>query len=164
MTMTDPHDVERNLPRDQRQEMLVSWAAMAFGRRQATSVPQRGLRLLEEAIEAYQASGGDEAMAHKLVKFVFERPPGTIGQELGGVAVTSLLLAAAAGLSAEEEECREVHRVLSKPLREFTERNANKNAAGFLIDAAQKNACCGNSGTHGEGAREYCSTCGQEVL
>lgn len=161
--MTTDHDTERELPRAQRQEVLASWAAQAFGSDQATSIPQRGLRLLEEAIEAFQASGGDEAMAHKLVTFVFERPPGTVGQELGGVAVTSLLLAAAAGLSADEEECREMHRVLSKPLREFTERNANKNAAGFLIDAARKNPCCGNSGTHSEGGREYCSTCGQEV-
>jgi len=126
-------DVERNLPRDQRQEMVASWAEQAFGRDQATSIPQRGLRLLEEAIEAFQACGGDEEMAHKLVAFVFARPPGTIGQELGGVAVTTLALAAAAGLSADEEECREIHRVLSKPVREFTERNANKNAAGFKI-------------------------------
>ena len=126
-------DVERNLPRDQRQEMVASWAELAFGRDQATSIPQRGLRLLEEAIEAFQACGCDEAMAHKLVAFVFARPPGTVGQELGGVAVTTLALAAAAGLSADEEECREIHRVLSKPLREFTERNASKNAAGFKI-------------------------------
>ena len=129
----DSLDAERDLTRDERQAKLVSWAEQAFGREQSTSVPQRGLRLLEEAIEAFQASGGDEAIALKLVSFVFARPPGTVGQELGGVAVTLLLLAAAAGLSADEEECREIHRVLSKPLREFTERNANKNAAGFLV-------------------------------
>lgn len=155
--------VERSLSRDQRQALIAGWAEEAFGREEATGVSQRGLRLLEEAVEAFQACGGDEAMAHKLVTFVFARPPGTVGQELGGVAVTVLLLAAAAGLSADEEECREMHRVLSKPLCEFTERNANKNAAGFLIEASRKNPCCGNSGTHGEGGREYCSTCGQEV-
>ena len=125
--------VERAIPRDKRQAIITNWARMAFGEAEATGIPQRGLRLLEEAIEAFQACGGDEAIAHQLVKYVFERPPGQIGQELGGVAVTVLALAAAAGLSADEEECREVHRVLSKPLREFTERNANKNAAGFKI-------------------------------
>lgn len=124
---------ERTIPRDQRQEMIASWAELAFGREEATSLPQRGLRLLEEAIEAFQACGGDEAFAHKLVGFVFSRPKGEIGQELGGVAVTVLALAAAAGLSADEEEAREIHRVLSKPLKEFSERNANKNAAGFKI-------------------------------
>ena len=120
-------------PRDQRQAMTSDWARAAFGDAEATGIPQRGLRLLEEAIEAFQACGGDEAMAHKLVSFVFARPPGAVGQELGGVAVTALLLAEAAGLLADEEECREIHRVLSKPLREFSERNAAKNAAGFKI-------------------------------
>lgn len=168
MSTRDPLlDVERALPRDQRQTMIASWAELAFGREEATGVPQRGLRLLEEAIEAYQACGGDEALAHKLVKFVFERPPGQVGQELGGVAVTVLALAAAAGLSADEEECREIHRVLSKPLSEFTERNASKNAAGFLQLVAGKklspNPCCGNVGTHGEVNREYCSTCGADL-
>ena len=148
----------RNLPRDLRQAMTVEWARAAFGQDEATSVPQRGLRLLEEAIEAFQACGGDEAMAHKLVSFVFARPPGTVGQELGGVAVTVLLLAAAAGLSADEEECREVHRVLSKPLGEFTARNANKNAAGFKIATPPRNPCCDNA----DRSRNYCSVCGQE--
>lgn len=133
--------VERNLTRDQRQAMITSWAQAAFGHEEATGIPQRGVRLLEEAVEAFQACGGDEAMAHKLVKFVFERPPGQIGQELGGVAVTLLALAAAADLSADEEECREIHRVLSKPLREFTERNANKNAAGFKIASTATARC-----------------------
>lgn len=166
-SFVDAHAVERNLPRDQRQAMIASWAEMAFGREQATSLPQRGLRLLEEAIEAFQACGGDEAMAHKLVAFVFARPAGTVGQELGGVAVTVLALAAAAGLSADEEECREVHRVLSKPIGEFRARNESKNAAGFLQLVAGKelprNPCCGNAGTHGEGNREYCSTCGADL-
>lgn len=130
--------VERSLARSQRQVMIASWAERAFGREEATGIPQRGLRLLEEAVEAFQACGGDEAMAHKLVKFVFEREPGQIGQEMGGVAVTLLALAAAAGLSADEEECREIHRVLSKSLSEFAARNASKNAAGFKIVEAKR--------------------------
>jgi hypothetical protein len=127
------HTFERGIPRDQRQAMITSWAELAFGREEATGIPQRGLRLLEEAIEAFQACGCDEAIAHKLVTYVFERPRGEIGQELGGVAVTVLALAAAAGLSADEEECREIHRVLGKPLSTFAQRNAAKNAAGFKI-------------------------------
>lgn len=130
---TTHHETVVGIPRDQRQEMIASWAEMAFGREEATGIPQRGLRLLEEAIEAFQACGGGEEMAHKLVKYVFERPPGQVGQELGGVAVTVLALAAAAGLSADEEEAREIHRVLSKSLGEFSARNASKNAAGFKI-------------------------------
>ena len=30
--------------------------------------------------------------------------------------------------------------------------------------APAKNPCCGNIGTHGEGGREFCSTCGQEIV
>lgn len=39
---------------------------------------------------------------------------------------TVLALAAAAGLSADEEECREVQRVLNKPVSEFTARNGEE--------------------------------------
>lgn len=74
--------------RDARQAQVVAWAKAAFIEAQATSLPQRGLRLLEEAIEAFQAAGGDREQAHKLIDYVFDRPPGRLGQELGGVGVT----------------------------------------------------------------------------
>jgi hypothetical protein len=118
--------------RDERQAAIFAWAKTAFGVEQSTSLPQRGLRLLEEAIETYQSVGGDPAQAHRLVDYVFSRPPGVLHQELGGVGVTTLALAAAAGLSADDEEAAEVARVLTKPLKHFTARNDAKNAAGFL--------------------------------
>ena len=156
--------------RDRRQRTVADWAEQAFGREQATSLPQRGLRLLEEAVETFQACGGDEAMAHKLVAFVFARPAGTVGQELGGVAVTTLALAAAAGLSADEEECREIRRVQSKPVAEFTERNASKNAAGFQVSADAPKPCvccgqfcCGKAATYRRDERDICTCCGREV-
>lgn len=118
--------------RDDRQRAIHVWARAAFGDDQATSLPQRATRLLEEAIELYQACGTeDPAMAKKLVDYVFDRPPGEISQEIGGVAVCLLALAAAAGLSADREELREIERVLNEPIEEFTRRNAAKNAAGF---------------------------------
>lgn len=120
------------MDRDGRQVQIFAWAKMAFTAEQATSLPQRGLRLLEEAIEAFQATCGDKHQAHELVDYVFSRPAGVLHQELGGVGVTLLVLAAAAGLSADEEEAREVARVLSKPVEMFTARNAAKNEAGFL--------------------------------
>jgi NTP pyrophosphatase (non-canonical NTP hydrolase) len=119
--------------RDDRQLAVHDWCIAAFGKDHAASLPQRGVRLLEEAIELYQAAGCDEAMAHKLVSFVFARPPGTIAQELGGVGLTVLALAAAAGISADGEEKREFDRVSAKPLSHFHARNAAKNAAGFDV-------------------------------
>lgn len=97
---------------------------------------QRAVRFLEEAIEAYQAAGGSEYMARRLVTYVFQRPAGTLAQELGGVGVTVLALAQAAGISADAEEEREIARVLSKPIEHFAERNEAKNAAGFDATAA----------------------------
>jgi hypothetical protein len=70
-----------------------------------------------------------------LFAYVFSRPPGEIAQELGGVSVGILVLATAAGLSADEEECREIARVLSRPLEEFARRNKAKNDAGLLATA-----------------------------
>jgi hypothetical protein len=116
-----------------RQERIGRWCAEAFGVEHAMSLPQRGIRHLEEAAEAAQATGVDLAMAHKLLDHVWSRPVGNLGQELGGVAVTLLALAHAAGLNAEECEAREIRRVLNKPLKHFAERNAAKNAAGFNV-------------------------------
>lgn len=121
------------MERDDRQTVVFEWAKAAFSVEEVSNIAQRGLRLLEESLEAFQSCGGDEESAHKLVTYVFNRPVGEIGQELGGVGVTLLALAAAAGLSAEAEEKREVDRILSKPIEEFTKRNKAKNAAGLLM-------------------------------
>ena len=114
--------------RNARQAKVLEWVHQAFGK---DSVRQRAIRLLEEAAEAYQAAGGDETMAIRLMSYVFRRPVGDLPQELGGIGVTLLALAATAGLSADVEEQREMARVLSKPVEHFAARNAAKNAAGF---------------------------------
>jgi hypothetical protein len=119
--------------RDDRQKQVGEWCAAAFGEAHATNIAQRGVRLLEEAIEAYQSCGGRADMAHHLVDFIFERPTGALSQELGGVGLTLLALAHAASLSADDEEARELARVLSKPLAEFKARNQAKNDAGFNV-------------------------------
>jgi NTP pyrophosphatase (non-canonical NTP hydrolase) len=108
-----------------------AWCCNAFDSEHATSLPQRGIRLLEEAVELAQAAGAERAMAHRLVDYVFDRPAGKIGQEIGGVSVTLLALANAAQLSADDEEQLEISRILAKPVEHFTARNQVKNAAGF---------------------------------
>lgn len=132
---SDDETVQALIPaatRDERQAAVASWARRAFGIEQATSLPQRGTRLLEEAIEAFQAAGADRAMAHRLVNFVFDRPVGDLRQELGGVGVCVLALADALGTSADAAERDEIERVLGRPLEHFRERNDRKNEAGFL--------------------------------
>ncbi|HKT54524.1 MAG TPA: hypothetical protein VJP88_08725 [Caulobacteraceae bacterium] len=133
------------MSRHSRQEKVARWVRDAFGLAHAQSTPQRAVRFLEEAIELNQAvfasAYNDDAaaldqaraMAHQLVDHVFDRPAGSIGQELGGVGVTVLALAAAAGYDADTCEIEEVLRVTSKPLAHFHARNEAKNAAGFDV-------------------------------
>lgn len=121
--------------RNERQRTVSEWCAAAFGNDHAYSIQQRGIRMLEEAIEAYQACGCQADMAHRLVNYIFAKEPGNLKQELGGVGVTVLALAAAAVVSADEAERDEVARILAKPLEHFHARNEVKNAAGFNVVA-----------------------------
>ena len=115
-----------------RQEVVFEWGVKSFGLDQMTSQKQRGLRMLEEAIELYQACCGDKGQAHKLVDYIFARPVGTPAQEIGGVSVTMLALAECIGEDADQCERTEIERVLSKSHEHFAKRNAAKNAAGFV--------------------------------
>lgn len=124
-------EVTALVDRIKRQGVVANWCRRAFGAEQQASVEHRAIRFLEEAIEAYQAAGANADMAHKLIDYVFSRPAGTLARELGGVGVTVLALAESANIEAEVEECREIRRVLSKPVEHFTKRNAMKDAAGF---------------------------------
>lgn len=123
-------------PRDARQARVHDWCVAAFGDNHAKSVQQRGIRLAEEAIEAAQAAQCDREMLHRLVDYVYERPVGEMHQELGGVGITLLALAAATGLSAEGAEQTELERILSKSLSEFAARNQAKNTAGFNVETS----------------------------
>lgn len=118
--------------RGRRQQAVADWCVQAFGYEQATSLPQRGLRLAEEAIEAAQAAGTPASILHTLIDHVYSRPVGDLGQELGGVGVTLLALAHVARLDADQCEANEVNRVLELPLEHFAKRNAEKNALGFV--------------------------------
>lgn len=117
--------------RERRQRKVQDWAFRCFGMAQAADPRHRGLRMLEEAVELYQAVDGDAGQAHALVDHVFARPKGEPGQELGGLGVTLLALAAALGKDADVEEANEVARILSLPADHFTARDRAKAAAGF---------------------------------
>jgi NTP pyrophosphatase (non-canonical NTP hydrolase) len=119
--------------RDRRQAETHAWCVAAFGDHDARSIPQRGLRLMEEAIETAQACGCDPAMLHRLIDHVYAKPVDELHKELGGLGVTLLGLAEAAGMSADEAERREIARVMGKPLSHFAARNAAKTAAGFHV-------------------------------
>jgi hypothetical protein len=122
-----------SVERNHRQKEVAEWCAAAFGDEHARCVPHRGIRMLEEALETAQAAGCHRDMVHKLVDYVFDRPPGELRQEIGGLGLTILALAEAAGISADIEERRELERVESKPLEHFRKRNQVKNSAAFDV-------------------------------
>lgn len=113
------------------QDEIGEWVVDAFGEEEGRSIVHRGIRFLEEALEAAQAAGVPFEMALNVITYVYGRPSGELAQELGGVGITVLALANAAGLNADEEEIREAKRVLSKPLEHFRQRNSTKNQAGL---------------------------------
>lgn len=117
--------------RDQRQARTFEWTNAAFGAEHANSLPQRGLRMVEEAIELAQACEVNPEQIHKLIDYIYAKPAGDLKQELGGVGLTVLALAGAAQVSADECEAVELARVLAKPLSHFLARNQVKNDAGF---------------------------------
>lgn len=119
--------------RDARQSTVLAWTRSVLGEALATGLVERGARLVEEAIETFQAAGGSEDMVRRLAGYVFARPVGDLGQEIGGVGVCALALAAAAGLSAESEEAREVARVLAKSPEDVRRRTEEKTTAGLTV-------------------------------
>ena len=128
--------------RDDRQRMIAWWCTAAFGAEHASSKPQRGLRFLEEALELYQVVMHDLGMAagakmrrlaHKMVDYVLDRPPGNLERDFGGVGITLSALAEACMVSADTCEHQELERVLRKPPAYFYARNQAKNDAGFDV-------------------------------
>jgi hypothetical protein len=121
------------LDRDARQSVCAVWCAGAFGAECATSLPERGTRVLEEALELFQAAGCARDLADRVADRVFSRPAGDVAEELGQVGVTVLAAAAAAaaGLSADEVERVALARAMETPLAELRERHARKHEAGI---------------------------------
>lgn len=125
------------MARKDRQRRVAQWCADAFGVEHASNIEQRGLRLAEEAIEAAQSAGCNPMTLHKLIDYIYAKPPGFLQQELGGVGLCVLAMANAAGFDADDEEITEINRVLSKPLSFFADRNKVKNEAGFIAGYQQ---------------------------
>lgn len=131
-------DLLNSISRNTRQHVVAGWCRRSFGYgttgyNAAEQAEERNLRFLEEAIELFQACGGDKEMAHKLVDVIFEKPVGNLEQEFGGVGVTLLALANSVSVSADDSEKNELARVLSKPPEYWAARNQRKNEIGLGV-------------------------------
>lgn len=107
-------------------QIALDWAVRSFGQEHVYNFPIRALRLVEEAVELAQAHGIPKDKLLDLVGIVYSRPPGEPDQELGGVAMTATVLAAAHGHDLDAFFDVELRRVLAKPTAHFAKRNQDK--------------------------------------
>ena len=73
---------------DSFQARVHPWMMECFGAMIAGDRDERNHRFLEEALELVQSTGCTQSEAHQLVDYVYGRPVGEVGQEVGGVMVT----------------------------------------------------------------------------
>lgn len=87
------------------------WMAGCFVPSLYSNMTERGDRLVEEVLELLQAHGYDPSRIPTLVDYVYGRPPGEPGQEVGGVMVTLAGYCWIAGLNMHAEADRELARI-----------------------------------------------------
>lgn len=106
--------------------VIYEWGARAFGLNHMHDRHVRALRLMEEAVELAQACDVSRVNAMQLVSMVYDRPPGDIRQEIGGVLVTAHAFCAGQGIEVEKALEDEVCRVLDYSPDHFAKRNQTK--------------------------------------
>lgn len=114
--------------------LVLDWAERCFGRAHVYDPKVRVMRMLEEAVETAQTYDIPAASVHKLVNVVYQRPTGNSLQEIGGVMLTSAVLAGIRNFDIDDLFDVELRRVLSKSPEHFTRRNAEKNELGLTGD------------------------------
>ena len=92
-------------------DRVGEWATHVFGLEVLKNIPERGLRVLEEALELAQACAVDRDTAHRLVDYVFDRPKSDIAQEIAGCLVTLLALGFASDVDIDEAFSAEFERI-----------------------------------------------------
>jgi hypothetical protein len=97
--------------RENFQSRVNEWMMVCFGSEIAADKTERNHRFIEEALELVQSCGCTRSEAHQLVDYVFDRPVGQRGQEVGGVLVTLAALCLAQAIDMEREGDREVERI-----------------------------------------------------
>lgn len=89
------------------------WMEECFTPATVTNKRERAFRFLEEALELFQAMGCSQEEAAELLTYVFGRPVGEVGQEVGGVMTTLAALCNAADVNLNQAAVLELNRVNS---------------------------------------------------
>lgn len=93
------------------QARVLRWLLACFGQKIASDRIERNHRFLEEALELVQAAGCTQSEARQLVDYVYGRPVGDLGQEVGGTMVCLASLCAAHGIDMQDAGDGELRRV-----------------------------------------------------
>lgn len=96
------------------QQRVQMWMRQCFTPTICVDHEERCDRFVEEAIELVQALGYDRRRITALIDYVYGRPVGEPGQEVGGVMVTLSALCSAAGIDVQDEAEKELARVWGK--------------------------------------------------
>lgn len=93
------------------QARVAAWMLECFGPEITKDRIERADRFVEEALELAQSIGWTADRGHALVDYVFGRPVGEVGQEVGGVMVTLAALCNVFEIDIDAEAKREVDRI-----------------------------------------------------
>lgn len=93
------------------QQRVQPWVLQCLGADSANDIPLRAHRYCEEAIELVQASGRTREEVLQIVEWVYQREPGELHQEVGGVMITLAALCLANDIDMHAEADRELARV-----------------------------------------------------
>lgn len=115
-----------------RQWKLIKWAVEMFGT-VALDPKERALRLIEEALEVVQTVGLTREDIIPVLDRTFNRKPGELGNELGGLIMTAEALAEILNIDLQHEAEREYKRITSIPKEQWQCKHAEKVAAGTAI-------------------------------
>jgi hypothetical protein len=140
------------------QDLNHAWALKCFGVDVVNDKQERAKRFLEEALELFQAAGGEPGDAADLIGYVFGRPAGEPSQEVGGVLVTLLVLCSNIGISAAEALQLEMSRINDPVFMErIRKKQVSKEIAG--IGNAKGVPRCKHERLTEDG---ICRTCGED--
>jgi hypothetical protein len=93
------------------QTRVAPWFFKCFSQAVCNDTKQRNHRFLEEALELVQACDCTAEEAHMLVDYVFGRPVGEKGQEVGGTMVTLAALCIVQSIDMHGESEKELTRI-----------------------------------------------------
>lgn len=90
------------------QGRVLPWVISCFGLEILNDAPKRTYRFLEEALELVQACGCSREDIYSLIDVIYDKQPGKVPQEVGGVMVTLAALCLAKKLDMEHCAEREL--------------------------------------------------------